>query len=130
MEGPIIKKPVPLICYANQWAGFYMIETSVMKELNNSSSFRIFRNSYLPQFRSLKLIQPSNSAWYLSVQSEKWKHQNNVWNIVTVSNKDIITTSMILIALVFLLWTWKDLTDCFGVSIVDFIQVNGAWVYN
>ena len=24
----------PLICSANQWAGFYMITTSVMKELN------------------------------------------------------------------------------------------------
>ena len=26
----------PLICKANQWTGFYMITTSVMKELNNT----------------------------------------------------------------------------------------------
>ena len=31
-EDPIIETS-PLICSANQWAGFYIIETSVMKEL-------------------------------------------------------------------------------------------------
>ena len=32
-EGPYSIKTSPLICRANQWFGFYMIETSVMKEL-------------------------------------------------------------------------------------------------
>ena len=27
----------PLVCRTNQWTGFYMIWTSVMKDLNNSS---------------------------------------------------------------------------------------------
>ena len=45
--------------YANQWTGFYMTETSVMEELNNFSNFkRIFRNSFLNLFRSVKLNQP------------------------------------------------------------------------
>ena len=29
-------KTSPLICSANQWTGFYMITTSVMKELNKT----------------------------------------------------------------------------------------------
>ena len=31
--GPYSIKTSPLICRANQWFGFYLIETSVMKEL-------------------------------------------------------------------------------------------------
>ena len=31
--GPYHIETSPLICSANQWAGFYMLETSVMKEL-------------------------------------------------------------------------------------------------
>ena len=33
-RGPHYIKTSPLICRANQWIGFYMIGTSVMKELN------------------------------------------------------------------------------------------------
>ena len=32
--GPYDIEISPLICYAKQWTGFYMIWTSVMKELN------------------------------------------------------------------------------------------------
>ena len=31
------KVPSPMICRANQWTGFYMIGTSIMKELRRSS---------------------------------------------------------------------------------------------
>ena len=34
-EIPIIQKPVHRFCKANQWTCFYIIETSIMKELNN-----------------------------------------------------------------------------------------------
>ena len=30
-----------IICRANQWTGFYMITTSVMKELNKALYFRV-----------------------------------------------------------------------------------------
>ena len=29
----------PLICFANQWTGFYMIETTFMKELNGLKTY-------------------------------------------------------------------------------------------
>ena len=29
----------PLICFVNQWTGFYMIETTVMKELNGLKTY-------------------------------------------------------------------------------------------
>ena len=33
--GPYHIETSPLICFANQWTGFYMIWTSIMKELNH-----------------------------------------------------------------------------------------------
>ena len=36
--GPYHIETSPLICTTNQWTGFYMIETSVMKELDNASA--------------------------------------------------------------------------------------------
>ena len=65
----------------------------------------------------------------LLVQSQRKKHPNNVWNLFKVNNRDTWTTSDII--LVFLLLTlicfefW--FTHCFGVSTVDFKQVNAAW---
>ena len=38
MEVPIIETS-PLICRANQWVGFYMIGTSVMKKLKSINSY-------------------------------------------------------------------------------------------
>ena len=32
--------------------------------------------------------------WHLSGQSRQWKHQNNVWNLFKVDNRDIRTTSV------------------------------------
>ena len=36
--GPCDIETSPLICPANQWTGFYMIETSIMNELNKFPS--------------------------------------------------------------------------------------------
>ena len=33
--GPFYRETSPLICSGNKWTGFYMIGTSVMKELMN-----------------------------------------------------------------------------------------------
>ena len=35
-RGPYHIETSPLICFVNQWTGFYMTRTSVMKELNSS----------------------------------------------------------------------------------------------
>ena len=45
-KGPCRIETSPLICSANQWNGFYLIGTSVMKELRRSSPI-ILRNSVL-----------------------------------------------------------------------------------
>ena len=34
------------------------------------------------------------TSWHLLVQSLQWKHQNNMWNLVKVNNKDSKTTSL------------------------------------
>ena len=39
--GPYYIKTSPLICSENQWTGFYMIETSVMKELRKDCILNI-----------------------------------------------------------------------------------------
>ena len=43
-EIPIIIETCPFICYANQWNGFYMTGTSVMKELKISITGTILLN--------------------------------------------------------------------------------------
>ena len=41
----------PLICRASQWTGFYMIGTTVMKELKAWNNFELFS-----QAKQLKII--------------------------------------------------------------------------
>ena len=83
---------------------------------------------------------------YLIVQSQQWKHQNNVWNLFKVNKKDTsapflypLKTSENFDFLTFsggiemehcclYCWLWIDFTDYFGVSIVDFEQVYTSWV--
>ena len=50
---------------------------------------------------------------HLLVQSQPWKHKNNVWNLLKVNKKDTKTTLLT--------------THCSGVSMVDFEQVNNGW---
>ena len=38
-----------------------------------------------------------NEQTYLLVQSQQWKHQNNMWNLFKVNNKDTRTTSLTLL---------------------------------
>ena len=60
----------PLICSANQWAGFYMISTSVMKALSNSfqpSQTMISVTSYLIASKMLRLKLKT----YQKLQEEK-----------------------------------------------------------
>ena len=59
------------------------------------------------------LILSLSSSWYLVVQNQKWKHQNNMWNLFQVNNKEIEQTSIT-----------SFFTHCFDASIVNFEQVN------
>ena len=54
------------------------------------------------------------------VQNHQWKHQNNMWNLFKVNNKDVSE-----LLLVSLLLTWNIHCSC--VSIVKFKQVNTGW---
>ena len=49
----------PLICRANQWTGFYMIGTFVMKELRNALS--LFKNAQISSIE-LKLSRRENAS--------------------------------------------------------------------
>ena len=50
---------------------------------------------------------------HILVQSQPWKHKNNVWNLLKVNKKDTKTTLLT--------------TPCSGVSMVDFEQENNGW---
>ena len=54
------------------------------------------------------------------VQNHQWKHQNNMWNLFKINNKDVSE-----LLLVSLLLTWNIHCSC--VSIVKFKQVNTGW---
>ena len=49
----------PLICRANQWTGFYMIGTFVMKELR--SALLLFKNAQISSIE-LKLSRRENAS--------------------------------------------------------------------
>ena len=70
------------------------------------------------------LVSPSP---YSFVQSQQWNHQNNVINQFKCSNKNTRTTSLTLFWCLYC-WLQRDFTGCFDVCIVDFKQVNAAWV--
>ena len=61
--------------------------------------------------------------WYLLVQSQQWKHQNNVSNLLSVQN-DVIPESLLLT-----LNRSEQVEDCSGLSIVDFEAVNTGSVF-
>ena len=65
----------------------------------------------------IPVIKPSN----LLIQSQQWKHQNNVWNIFKASNEDARTTDDVNDGvLVSISWILNRFYTCRGVSIVDF----------
>ena len=61
---------------------------------------------------------------HLLVQSQQWKHWNNVPNMFKVNNKETKTTLMTSFWCLYCCYLWTYSTHCFGVSIVDFEQVN------
>ena len=75
------------------------------------------------KLRQLQLL-PSQQ---LLVQSQQWKHQNNVWNLFKINNDDTRTTS---ITSFWGLYCYPKavFTHRSSVSIVDFKQVNSGWV--
>ena len=44
----------PLICFANQWTGFYMIETAAMKELKGINFCR-YKSSPIEKYGNLSI---------------------------------------------------------------------------
>ena len=77
------------------------------------------------------LLLPINAVFHnqhLFAQTKRWKPQNNVWNVLKVSNKGIRTTSLTSFWC-FCSELWTDFAHCSDVSIVDFKQVNLGFVY-
>ena len=68
----------PLICSANQWTGFYMVRTSVMKELNNwKVAFpRFTSREFSPQVQSSAICVICN-AWVFNERSEFLRTMSN-----------------------------------------------------
>ena len=70
------------------------------------------------------MIAPIQAAFASSKSTRI--HQNKVWNLFRVNNRDIRTTSITSFWCLYELWA--DLIHCSGVSIVDLEQVNAVWV--
>ena len=69
---------------ADQWAGFYMIETSVIKELNCKSKCKgNFSCVFEMREKYHGGLYQAFSGQYLLVQSQQWKH--NVENLLKPS---------------------------------------------
>ena len=52
-EGPYHIETGPLICNPNQWTGFYMVGTSVVKELLKLKKFILLKILYLASFLTI-----------------------------------------------------------------------------
>ena len=72
----------------------------------------IFKHHWHDYFTWSKVV-----IWYLLVQSQQWKHQNNVWNLFKVNNKDARTRSWYLYCSL-----WSDFIHCSAIFIVFFEQ--------
>ena len=76
--------------------------------------------SSLEETSSRNFVHPLSRQ--LLVQSQQRKHQNNVWNLFKVNNKDTRRTSATSLWCLYC-WLWIDFTHCSSVSIVDLEQV-------
>ena len=65
-------------------------------------------------------MNTSKPRRYLLVQSQKWKHQNKIWNLFKVTNKDTRTTCLYC-------FLWTNVTDFAVGSNVEFQQLNACW---
>ena len=75
MTGPYHIETSPLICRANQWTGFYMRGTSVMKELSYMNA-----NAILPW---IKIAKSSILAWGLRISKNTNVSFNQNWSMFT-----------------------------------------------
>ena len=66
-----------------------------------------------------------HTSQHLLVQSQQWKHQNNVGNLFKFNNKDIITMSSTSLWCLYC-YLWTNFTYWFTVSIADFEKVNAG----
>ena len=114
-----IQRTFNLIQVISTWEGGGLISNNILISIQITVTVFIQINSPIKTRNS-----PSR---YLLVQSQQCKHQNNVWNLFKVYNKDTRTTSLALfidVILMSLLLTLNDFIHCYGSSIDDFEQAN------
>ena len=100
-----------------------IIFTSGATESNNIA-VKVNRVNFNSKVCRKILLLPSRN---LLVQSQQWKHQKHLWNLLKVNNKDFRMTSVTFWRLY--CWLRTDFTYWFGVSIVNLGQVNTSWLY-
>ena len=69
------------------------LHSSLLMYILGSSSIEYKSSCLFSNIYQVFYILPMPS-WHLLVQSQQWKHQNNVWNMFKVNNKDTKTTSL------------------------------------
>ena len=77
---------------------------------------------FLKWLSRIRLIFTLNAyllSWHLFVQHQQWKHQENVWNLLKVNNKDTRMTS--LMCLYCSLWANKCRMDKFLSNMLFFL---------
>ena len=67
----------------------------------NGTLIKFSIRTLIASFNTINLMScyrywSNRSNWLLNVQSQQWKHQNNVWNLFKVNDKDTRTTLRIL----------------------------------
>ena len=78
-----------LFCRTLRWLLLFFVNPYLPQLLTNSDTF-VWRFMQIGHKFS-GLVLPIH---HLHVQSQQWKHQNNVWNLFKVNNKDYRTTSL------------------------------------
>ena len=115
-----------MLSYCNKW---YLGLVSLIDVFNDlfTAPMYYFDTNYFGQdlFVAFIFIETIRVfCFHLFVQSQPWKHQNNVSKLFKVDTKDTRMTSFW--CLYYYLWT--DFTHCSGDSIVDFEQANADWI--
>ena len=85
-------------------------------------AFRMVKHVPFPDFSGILVFQNfiKGPIQYLVVQSQQWKHQNNVSNIFKVDNKQTRTTLMTLHRFLYFCELWAYSTYCSGIFILVF----------
>ena len=77
--------------YTQNYLESYKVLQKFYKTFLKNTSLNLFLLRPLMQDEIRK-----HPNWYLIVQNQQWKHQNNVWNLFEANNKDIRRTSWLL----------------------------------